>query len=84
MLVLNAQTGVILEFPNLRVDVVVETYLRRLGKAPGCPAGQIYVVQGHCGWPSSVCKWAGCDAGCSRWRPGGIRRDRFRRTHPLV
>ncbi|MET8871038.1 hypothetical protein [Nocardia sp. NPDC004604] len=41
-LVLNAQTGVILEFPSLPVDVVVETYLSAMRDSTSMPAYQIY------------------------------------------
>ncbi|MGW4774545.1 hypothetical protein ACWEO2_41755 [Nocardia sp. NPDC004278] len=41
-LVLNAQTGVILEFPSLPVDIVVETYLSAIREGTRMPAYQIY------------------------------------------
>ncbi|WP_433600523.1 hypothetical protein ACQPXH_01265 [Nocardia sp. CA-135953] len=41
-LVLNAQTGVIVEFPNLPVDIVVETYLSAIREGTWMPANQIY------------------------------------------
>ncbi|MET8877809.1 hypothetical protein [Nocardia sp. NPDC004604] len=41
-LVLNAQTGVILEFPSLPMDIVVETYLSAIREGTWMPAHQIY------------------------------------------
>ena len=41
-LVLNAQTGVIMEFPSLPVDIVAETYLSAIREGSRMPAYQIY------------------------------------------